>query len=218
MQVEPVKYYKVLMNGTSFHGGAMPYSLPIQKEDGTWKPGKWHNVDGQILLCRNALHVTSDPINWFASGAEVFEVETNGEIVRRNEKDDKIGCEWVRLIRKLTPEELAEHRIFMVGRHSITEGDATADGNATVRADGNATVRADGNATVEADGNATVEADGNATVRADGNATVRADGNTTVNTHRTWYPNESKVTVTGNAVHIDRRGGKPEIHVAASQS
>ncbi|HEY9792127.1 MAG TPA: hypothetical protein V6D22_17105 [Candidatus Obscuribacterales bacterium] len=178
MQVEPVKYYKVLMNGTSFHGGAMPYSLPIQKEDGTWKPGKWHNVDGQILLCRNALHVTSDPINWFASGAEVFEVETNGEIVRRNEKDDKIGCEWVRLIRKLTPEELAEHRIFMVGRHSITEGDATADGNAT----------------------------------------VRADGNTTVNTHRTWYPNESKVTVTGNAVHIDRRGGKPEIHVAASQS
>jgi len=217
------KYYKVLLNGESFHGGNLKWSLPKKNDDSlTYEPGDWMSVAGPVQICVRGLHLTSDPKRWFAHDADVYEVEIgDGERSDHIDHDEKIAVEKCRLVRPLTRGELRELDIFVVMNDEdvqtdkglvFADGNATvraygnakveADGNAKVEAYGNATVRAYGNATVRADGNATVRAYGNATVRADGNATVRADGNATVRAYGNAtvraYGN-AKVEAYGNA-------------------
>lgn len=48
--------YKVVMDGCSVYGGDLEWSLPT---DG--KPGDWHAVEGDLVQCRNGLHLTNNP-------------------------------------------------------------------------------------------------------------------------------------------------------------
>src|SRR5947207_13377532 len=106
-------YYKILVDGSSCHGGSMKWSLP----DGD-KPGDWHEVPGKISLCSNGLHLTSRPIAWWKHGAEAYLAEV-GEIFGRDK--DKIVTNRARLLRRLTDDELATFRIFRAGEHRVVD-------------------------------------------------------------------------------------------------
>ncbi len=88
------KYYKVLVDGKSCHGGNLVWSLPTETE-----PGDWQSVDGDIVLCQNGLHVTTNPNHWWKDGCTVYEVEIDGEIGGRNDAKAKIVVPRVRLLR-----------------------------------------------------------------------------------------------------------------------
>ena len=176
------RLYKVLVGGKSCHGGDMEWSLPVQQPDGSWTPGAWHEVEGEIAMCSRGLHLTWEPIRWAKEGIDVHEVEA--ECVVGPEGDDD-GCKVVarrcRLTRRLVDTaELAALYILLAGQHEVREGCWVASGSATVRAYGSATVLAYGSATVEAYDSATVRASDSATVTASGSATVRAYDSATV--------------------------------------
>ena len=81
------KLYKVTgPGGASGHGGSLQWSLPTA--DG---PGEWHEVDGPLELCRRGLHLTWDPVRWYAAGYEVYEVEADG-LGEEAAADRKIVC------------------------------------------------------------------------------------------------------------------------------
>ena len=172
------QYYKVLVDGQSFHGGSLTWGLPTQGADGEWTPGAWHEVDGGVVVCRNGLHLTSAPANWMRPGATVYLAEHSGET--DTDGGDKIAARRARLLRPATSAELAALRIFVDGEHAVTDGVAWAYGSATVQASDRATVEASDRATVRAFGSATVRAFDRATVRASGSATVRAFDRATV--------------------------------------
>lgn len=102
------RWFKVLMDGQSFHGGSLKWSLP--KAD---KPGEWHEVVaphgmGTPTLCAaGGLHLTKVPVLWWVPGAEVFEVEIpEGARIQGNfEKSAVLKC---RLLRKIEGEELKQ--------------------------------------------------------------------------------------------------------------
>ena len=169
-----MKYYKVLMGDQSCHGGSLTWPLP---KDG--QPGEWVKFEGELDPCCSGIHLTSDPAKWYdQKGLSVYEAEFDGD--HETCSDDKIVCRNVRLMRLLSPDELANVNIFLTGSHEIKQGNGVAYGSATVRAYGSATVRAYGSATVRASDSATVEAYDSATVRAYDSATVEAYGSATV--------------------------------------
>ena len=90
------KYYKVLVNGKSCHGGKFTWSLPTDDNF-----GDWHFVDGDIILCQNGLHVTTDPSHWWKDGCIVYEAEVDGEIGGRDDSKSKIVVPKVRLIKEI---------------------------------------------------------------------------------------------------------------------
>ena len=196
------KYYKVLMNGRSFHGGNMGWSLPNGK-----KPGEWHKIGGTLSICSRGLHLTCEPAKWFAVGAEIYEAEYRGDA---QAEGDKIAVAECRLIRKLTNAEAETLNVFVSGEHDVAAGYGHASGSATVQAYGSATVRAYESATVQASGSATVQASGSATVQAYESATVQAYESATVTT---VYGSPKVDLKDNNAVYIDRRNGKPVVQV-----
>ena len=218
------QYYKVLKDGQSFHGGELTWSLPTQGEDGAWTPGEWHDVEGEIVVCNNGLHLTSEPAKWMSREATVYAAEYSGDT--DTDGDDKIAVQRARLLRPATDGELAALRIFSGGEHRVVDGVAWASGSATVEASGSATVEASGSATVWAYDSATVEASGSATVWASDSATVRAFGSATVRafdsatvlafgsatvTSTQWH--QANVQTSDAAVWIDRRQSPPRIIV-----
>ena len=142
------KYYKVLMNGRSFHGGNMEWSLPNGNN-----PGEWHKVGGTLSICSRGLHLTCEPAKWFAVGAEIYEAEYRGDA---QAEGDKIAVAECRLIRKLTNAEAETLNVFVSGEHDVAAGYGHASGSATVQAYGSATVQAYESATVQAYESATV--------------------------------------------------------------
>lgn len=60
---EPI-YYKVLVAGASPQEKGFKWSLPVKQADGSWTPGEWHEVDGQLGLCHNGFHLTAIPHYW----------------------------------------------------------------------------------------------------------------------------------------------------------
>jgi hypothetical protein len=87
------KYYKVLVNGKSCHGGNLTWSLPTDNG-----PGDWHSVDGKIVICERGLHVTTNPNHWWKDGCTVYEAEIDGEIGGRIDAKAKIVVPRVRLL------------------------------------------------------------------------------------------------------------------------
>jgi hypothetical protein len=148
-------FYKVLSSsGDSINGGSLAWSLPVRGDDGTWTPGAWHEVAGVVKCCRNGLHLTSEPINWWAEGARVFRAEYQGDVDTADDgDDDKIAVRRARLV---SEEEWAPHGVVSAGTHTFTGGRVRAYDSATVEASGSATVRAYGSATVRAYGSANV--------------------------------------------------------------
>jgi hypothetical protein len=177
--------YKVLVNGASCHGGSMKWSLPQTQPDGSVKPGEWQRVEGEIVPCRNGLHLTEKPIDWFVTsteGVQIFEVEA--EAVQQVEKGDdrhKVVCRAARLLRHVTNhDELAALGIFVSGTHKISKGKAIAYDSAQVSAYGSAQVSASGSAKVSASGSAQVSAYDSAQVSAYDSAQVSAYGSAQV--------------------------------------
>src|SRR5690606_41555297 len=98
--------YKVLVNGRSCNGGDLVWSLPRQRPDGSWEAGAWHEVGGPIQVCRNGLHLTRHPVEWWKRGAECYVAEYEGDT--DEDRDGlKIAVRRARLLRRLTNEALA---------------------------------------------------------------------------------------------------------------
>lgn len=114
--ITPEKYYKVLVDGKSCHGGTLTWSLPV---DGN--PGEWHNVDGKITLCENGLHVTTNPTHWWKDGCTVYEVEIDGEIGGRNDEKCKLVVPKVRLL-------VAVKSLIVDGKWQIIQDESKSSG------------------------------------------------------------------------------------------
>lgn len=108
-----VALYKVLVDGMSVHGGDLEWSLP---KDG--KPGEWHEVEGEVVVCKNGLHLTSNPQVWWKEKAEVYLVEAEGVVGALT--DDKVAAKRARLMRRLTWAELAAFGIYPDDRDAQT--------------------------------------------------------------------------------------------------
>jgi len=102
-----MKYYKILHDGRSCHGGELKWSLP---HDG--KPGKWMpKIEGELIPCENGYHLCrkSDVLEWL--DAEIYEAEHRGEVV---ESDSKVVVRQVRLLRKIETWNDKTARLFAV--------------------------------------------------------------------------------------------------------
>ena len=112
MHDEGAKLYKVLVNGRSCHGGNMEWSLPSVKG-----PGKWHQFDEQIKICRRGLHLTTAPYqSWMLWGARVYEAEAQGII---EWQEDKCVCRRARLIREVAEPWWTEAGEFVARLPSV---------------------------------------------------------------------------------------------------
>ena len=104
--------YKVLVNHRSAHGGTLTWSLPTPTDD-DWQPGDWHTVAGEISVCTNGLHLTSDPTRWLKVGCEVYLAEGRGD---RQSRGDKTAFAEARLLRpapEMVPEWWRQHERFV---------------------------------------------------------------------------------------------------------
>lgn len=112
----PIKYYKVLVNGKSCHGGNLVWSLPTETA-----PGEWHSVEGAIILCSNGLHLTSDPNHWWKDGCTVYEAEIDGGIGGRDDSKAKVVVAKTRLLKAVTV-------IKIDGNWKITQDESRSSG------------------------------------------------------------------------------------------
>lgn len=200
------KYYKVLGGRPSGPVEKQTWSMQ-ELEDGTTEPGAWREVEERPLrMGHNGFHITPDPAPWWRKGASCYEVEFEEPLTDKNGTVVKgymarIVVARVRLMRKLSREDLEQIRIFETGEHSVKNGIACVCGNASLRACGNAYVFAHGNASVYAYENSKVHAYGNATIEASDLAIVTAYERATVSAQglSEVYPSDyATVTVGGN--------------------
>ncbi len=222
--------YKVLVDGKSCHGGELDWSLPTRNDDGSYTPGEWMRVGGDLILCANAIHLTDQPSSWFLDGAQCWRAEYRGDTVGEllGSWDSKIGVREARLLAPVSWETVG---VWTTGHHTLRAGfgraydsasvtasgsasvrasdsaSVTASDSASVRAYGSASVRAYGSASVTASGSASVRAYDSASVTASGSASVRAYDSASV-TSTDWHSKSATVALSHMAAHIDRRGGK----------
>jgi hypothetical protein len=89
--------YKVLVGGQSCHGGSLKWSLPQRAEDGSYTPGDWHRVSGDLTICERGIHLTTAPYqSWWRWDAELYEAEAEGIAAWDG---DKCVCRAARLLR-----------------------------------------------------------------------------------------------------------------------
>lgn len=110
------KYYKVLVNGKSCHGGNLIWSLPTENAF-----GEWHSVEGNIVLCSNGLHLTSDPNHWWKDGCTVYEAEIDGTIGDRDDSKAKVVVAKTRLLKAVSV-------IKIDGNWKITQDESRSSG------------------------------------------------------------------------------------------
>jgi len=92
------EYYKILVGGKSCNGGALKWSLPKQKPDGSWKPGRWHRVKGDPEMCKHGIHVAKEPYRqWWTWGADVYRVETGPIVAEEQDKALTMSCRLLSL-------------------------------------------------------------------------------------------------------------------------
>jgi hypothetical protein len=168
MNLEKNQGIKVLRSGASWHGGSRVWSLPQSQPDGSVTPGEWTPAV-RPRLCSSGWHLTTEPARWWGAEGDVraYLAEWDGAVARV-EGEDKFAVERCRLLRELTPDELATCGVFLSGEHEVRAGIAWASGSSTVTASGSSTVRAYDSSTVTAYGSSTVTAYDSSTVRAYG--------------------------------------------------
>jgi hypothetical protein len=128
--------YKVLVDGRSCHGGRLVWSLPTRNDDGTWTPGAWHEVDGDLALCRNGLHLTDHPAMWWLDGAVAFEVEAEGVVGNPNNTNDrKVVAKRVRLLRPVDPSGFLDAEETARLKEEIRDAKAKAERDAATIVD-----------------------------------------------------------------------------------
>ena len=91
-----MKYYKILVNAKSCHGGSSDWSLPSKGKPGKWMPP----VEGELKLCERGYHIlkAGDIIDWLKADCEIYEVSPKGKVIYRGNKGI---CRSARLARKL---------------------------------------------------------------------------------------------------------------------
>ena len=171
-----MKYYKILLNGQSCHGGSFSWSLP---KEGI--PGEWHALpdNEEPILCQKGFHVTSQPTSWWVENADCYEAECEG-LLPEDPSNHKAVCSKIRLLRKLSHDDLAKLNVFLSGEHKISEGFCIASGNAKVKASGSSSVVASGSSSVTASGSSSVVASGSSSVVAYDSSSVVASGSSSV--------------------------------------
>lgn len=196
--------YKVIQDGASCRGGnpSFQWPLPTQQADGSWEPGGWVEVDLPLRMCANGLHLTTDPVRWYADGTQVYYAAYDGGCLA----DGNQRC--VQRARLLAPVDWSQLGLYLDGAHLVSRGSVRAFGSATVEATGAAVVSAGQHATVRAYGWATVVAYDDAMVQACEHATVIS----------TEYHHDSAVVrLAQRATHIDRRNGKLVLRTANAE-
>ena len=96
--------YKVLVAGKSCHGGNMEWSLPTKTKAGKTKPGKWHEVEGDIEICATGLHFTTDWQKWLKPNCTVYNAEATG-IAAHDDDDAKCVARRGRLLSEVEMPE-----------------------------------------------------------------------------------------------------------------
>lgn len=112
-------YYKVLLAGASPQEKSFKWSLPTKLADGSWKPGEWHEIDGDLNMCHNGFHLTALPHYWhnqyFSKGnedlLEVWIAEYEGEVKDIND-DNKICVRKARLVKPAPRDILTMCRVY----------------------------------------------------------------------------------------------------------
>jgi hypothetical protein len=123
------EYYKVIHEGylQKNTGGFTQFHWPLPTKN---RPGKWVRVVGDLVPCRNGLHLTTKKNlhTWFLTRAQACEMntalyttETSAEVVHTV---DKSVFRSVRLLRKVPTwrvlAELAKHEVSRV-REKVTQ-------------------------------------------------------------------------------------------------
>jgi len=183
-----MKYYKILLNGSSCHGGSFSWSLPSQGSGEATSgsnepasPGEWHALpdNEEPILCERGFHVTSQPTSWWVENADCYEVDCLG-LLPEDPSNHKAVCSKIRLLRKLSHDDLAKLNVFLSGESEISEGFGIAYGNAKVKAYGSSSVVAYGSSSVEAYDSSSVRAFGSSSVEAYDSSSVEAFGSSSV--------------------------------------
>lgn len=107
-------------------------SLPTQNSDGSWTAGQWHNRDDYDKYSRtrrSGIRVTHEPAALWRENSECYEVECEGHLMDAHQA---FLYSKVRLLRKLTAEELVKHQILSSGSHTVKDGDVAITGSANV--------------------------------------------------------------------------------------
>jgi hypothetical protein len=215
---EPAKkWYKVLVNGKSCHGGDFTWSLPNGDQ-----PGEWHSIPDErpLDICFVGFHLTDQPQKWWKNGAECYEAHIEGQTTTYNSSDAKIACRKVRLARRLNDNDLIVFSIFLSGSHDVRDGFAIASGSSTVRASDSSTVRAYDSSTVRAYDSSTVTAYDSSTVRAYGSSTVRAYDSSTVRAYDSSTVvvfstfNKIEIEPGSKAIEVNRSAESPIVNVS----
>lgn len=119
-----MKAFKVLKNGRSCHGGSFAWSLPADD-----KPGDWHEHTGELKLCSQGFHLTTNPGRWWLDGCRIYEVEyervlnklTDDELEQTINKA-KIVVGRVRLVRPVLSINIEHEQWKMVADDSKSSG------------------------------------------------------------------------------------------------
>ena len=85
--------YKILVDGKSCHGGDLKWGLPK-----SGKPGKWHEIGGDLKICEKGLHLTTERFNWYKWGCTAYEAEAEDVI---SWDGDKCVARRVRLLKEV---------------------------------------------------------------------------------------------------------------------
>ena len=99
------QWWKVLDRaGFARYGKTMQWSLP---KDG--QPDEWHEVEGELELCKNGLHLTEHPDEWWDDdGCTCYLAEYEGEAIEGTGNLDsrpKLVARRARLVRPATKDE-----------------------------------------------------------------------------------------------------------------
>jgi hypothetical protein len=91
------RYFKILVNGCSCHGGSATWSLPHDDLPSDWMP---EIAQSDLEMCECGYHVVEikDLLGWLKEDCQIFEVEIG---VSHIDGDDKICCGKVRLLRQM---------------------------------------------------------------------------------------------------------------------
>jgi hypothetical protein len=196
-----VTLYKVTgPSGEPLHGGTGTWPLPHDGE-----PGAWREVNGELVMCRRGLHLTSEPARWWRPGCRIFPAEAEG-IRGEPDADRKVVCRRARLLRELTtPVELATVNIFLSGDHDIA-GEVVAVALESSR------VVAWGSSRVEAWGSSRVVAWESSSVVAWESSSVEPHGAVTVIS----WAGRAGSRIMDRVVWIDRSKGEPQVYMAST--
>jgi len=102
--------FKVLDGeGRACHGGSLKWPLPTKGKNGKWKPGKWVEVEGKLIPCKNGLHLCrpQDLCQWL--NETIYEAEVEGEQIIH---EDKVVARKARLLRKMEKWTKKTARLF----------------------------------------------------------------------------------------------------------